>query len=610
MTSNRDAKHHHDQAAIHVPRNENSGVPQIGEVQDLADRLRFSPQEGRIWLDDERVILFRGSVLSALRRELLALGQHNAQEILTRIGYAAGARDAAMALSLRKGKGWSQMFAVGPQLHALEGFVAVEPVRIEIDATRRVHYVEQLWHHSAEADAHVSVLGLSSTPVCWMQTGYASGFNSTLFERPILFREVECVGAGAPHCRIIGKPLEEWQDGDTQVDQRIIRMKDLANIDRPRAGPQFKDIDGNVVTTRDALTVVGASPSFLTACEKLQQVAPTNATVLLQGETGVGKERFARLLHRLSARSKQPLVALNCAALPESLLESELFGVERGAFTGAVQPRKGRFEEADGGTLFLDEIGTLNESSQAKLLRALQERKVERLGGGSTRNIDVRVVAATNANLAQLVRDGRFRADLFYRLNVFPIVVPPLRERRDDIALMIHHFVSVFSSSHHKTIPGFSTSAIAALLAYEYPGNVRELENIIERGVIMATEGEPIDHQHLFQDEVTSSDALLALDGTGGICLASHKELHGTVPLVEDLAELALDSDIPLREFESAAIQAAVRRSNGNLSQAARQLGISRAQLAYRYRLVKRKRPDAASTLHEMPPTENGDNEL
>lgn len=216
------------------------------------------------------------------------------------------------------------------------------------------------------------------------------------------------------------------------------------------------------------------------------RVASSRATILLQGESGTGKELFARLIHKTSTRSEKPMIVVNCGALPETLLESELFGYEKGAFTGAATRRIGRFEEADGGTLFLDEIGELSPSVQVKLLRFLQEREFQRLGGNRTIQSDVRIISATNRDLETRVAQGIFREDLFYRLNVVVMNIPPLREKKEDIPLLIKHFISRFSAENDKKIEGLSNEAMDSLVKYDYPGNIRELENIIERAVVIA----------------------------------------------------------------------------------------------------------------------------
>jgi DNA-binding NtrC family response regulator len=232
--------------------------------------------------------------------------------------------------------------------------------------------------------------------------------------------------------------------------------------------------------------IVGNSHLLLTVFDQITQVAPFDTSVLILGETGTGKERIADSIHRLSDRKKKPFIKVNCAALPATLIESELFGHERGSFTGATEKRVGKFEQANGGTIFLDEIGEMPVDLQVKLLRVLQEREIEPIGSHSTVKIDVRFIAATNRNLEKEVAEGRFRLDLYYRLNVFPIVLPALRERKDDIPSLAQHFLSIFNRKAAKTITGFSTNALRSMMAYPWPGNIRELEHVVERNVLLA----------------------------------------------------------------------------------------------------------------------------
>jgi two-component system response regulator HydG len=232
--------------------------------------------------------------------------------------------------------------------------------------------------------------------------------------------------------------------------------------------------------------IIGRSPEMLSVLETVQQAAPSTATVLLRGESGTGKELIARAIHELSARAAGPLVVVNCAALPESILESELFGYEKGAFTGANQRKEGRIERAHGGTLFLDEVAEMAPQVQAKLLRVLQEGEIDRLGGTGPINVDFRLVAATNQDLEQMVRDGRFREDLYYRLDVISVRLPPLRERPEDILLVADHFARLYAAKNKKPIEGFTEDAREVMRAYRWPGNVRELENVVERAVVLA----------------------------------------------------------------------------------------------------------------------------
>ena len=233
--------------------------------------------------------------------------------------------------------------------------------------------------------------------------------------------------------------------------------------------------------------IIGKSPALESVLEQVEQVAPTDSTVLIQGETGTGKELIARAIHNLSARCGRPFIKLNCAAIPFDLLESELFGHERGAFTGAIAQKVGRFELADKGTLFLDEVGDIPPALQPKLLRVLQEQEFERLGSTRTQQVNIRLVAATNRNLAEMVKRSEFRSDLYYRLNVFPIPLPPLRARRDDIPALVEHFVELYSRRMDKPIDQIAPDTMSALASYPWPGNIRELQNFIERSVIMTS---------------------------------------------------------------------------------------------------------------------------
>ena len=235
--------------------------------------------------------------------------------------------------------------------------------------------------------------------------------------------------------------------------------------------------------------VIGKSPALEAVLEQVERVAPTNSTVLIQGETGTGKELIARAIHNISSRCGRPFIKLNCAAIPFDLLESELFGHEKGAFTGAISQKVGRFELADKGTLFLDEVGDIPLGLQCKLLRVLQEQEFERLGSTRTHHVDVRLVAATNRDLADMVKRSAFRSDLYYRLNVFPVLLPPLRARREDIPDLVAHFVEIFGHRMDKQIEQIPPETMVALTSYHWPGNIRELQNLIERAVILSKNG-------------------------------------------------------------------------------------------------------------------------
>ena len=311
--------------------------------------------------------------------------------------------------------------------------------------------------------------------------------------------------------------------------------------------------------------IVGTDGGMREVIEHVKKVAPTRSTVLIRGETGTGKELVARSIHYASPRAQKPLVKLNCAALPETLLESELFGHEKGAFTGADRRKPGRFELADGGTLFLDEIGDVSQAMQTKLLRVLQEREFERVGGTETVKIDVRVIAATHRNLEEMVHKGEFREDLYFRLNVFPIEIPPLRRRKDDIPDLARYFLKRHAQEAARVhLKDFASDAIARLVSYPWPGNVRELENVVERAVILAGDGERID-----------AAALKFLD-LGARRPAEHKD----APTPEESGSLPE----ALERIERDELVRAMEEASGSKAAAARSLGINRSTLYYRLR--------------------------
>ncbi|MDZ7856853.1 sigma 54-interacting transcriptional regulator [Sphaerotilus sp.] len=551
-------------------------------VADLSECLFFSPGDGRIWLQDQRMVLMHAAALGGLRRELIeAMGLDKARGLLTRMGYLSGARDAELVQRQWPDAEPSVAAVAGTRMHALEGMVKVEVVRVRFDAATGEYQGEFLWHNSSEDDEHIAVYGVGGSPACWMQAGYATGYVSTLFGRLILFREVNCRSAGDAQCRVIGRSVELWDD--PQEDLRHLQLGDDGPDSEPQAAPLGSWVAQRGVPGGQDPTLVGASSAFNAAYHMVRRVAPTPATVLFTGESGVGKEMFARSLHRSSHRASQPFIAINCAAIPETLIESELFGVERGAFTGAGASRPGRFERADGGTLFLDEIGTLSLVAQGKLLRALQEGEIERVGGTRTLRVDVRVVAATNEHLRQAVREGRFREDLFYRLNVFPIHLPPLRERRDDIPLLMQHFLNHYRERYQRDVPGFSQRAVKALFNYAYPGNIRELQNLIERAVIMVNDGELIDVHQLFRGGEELGEAVLSLP-SGAAGDPGGRLVEGDAGAQRAAGHTAPVPGQTLEEAEQQWIAAALRRTGGNIAAAARQLGITRATLLYRAR--------------------------
>jgi DNA-binding NtrC family response regulator len=542
---------------------------------DLRRLIRFSVEDGRIWLAGQRMLLVHAGALAALRRELIkSLGPAYARAYFMRVGFTAGRNDAALARTIRHDATFFEKFMVGPQLHMLEGAVQVRVLTFEADEVSGRFYTEVRWDHSWEAEMHRRDCGLSAIPTCWMLLGYASGYTSAFMGRRILYKETHCVGCGDDHCHIIGRPVEEWEDAGE--DALILFEESWGDFCRPQSAaappPSLRPEPPALPSPPPEL--IGHSRAFRAAFELLRTAAPTRATVLLTGETGVGKERFARALHALSPRASGPFVAVNCAALPSELVEAELFGAERGAYTGAHASRPGRFEAADGGTLFLDEIGEMPLPAQAKLLRVLQEGEVERLGGSRCRKVDVRIVAATNRDLEAAVREGRFRLDLFYRLNVLAIHIPPLRERREDIEPLTQALLARFAERHSRPVPLLTDRAYHALLTHDWPGNVRELENLLERIVITTPPGMAVDAPDLFPHRPRSGEGAV-LTGEGRLGPAAGEARS----LLDEILARGLDFEAVEREL----IAEAIARARGNLSAAARLLGLTRPQLSYRW---------------------------
>jgi DNA-binding NtrC family response regulator len=544
------------------------------DSDDLRARVHFCAETGQIWLHEHRMLLVHAEAQASLRKELIdTLGMDRAQGLFTRMGYASGVRDAELARIRAQNSSDIEAFMTGPQLHTLEGIVRVTPIKLELDRVAGKFYGEFLWENSWEGQWHRHYYGIHTDPVCWTQIGYACGYTSAFMGRPILYKEVECVGMGHNNCRIVGKPLDEWEDATEY--KHFLNRESIAD--------QLFDLQTQVVQLRSTIgekeklptDMVGDSPSFRAAYELLKQAANNRITVLLLGETGVGKEMFARSLHDMGPRRAAPFVAINCAAIPHDLVESELFGVEKGAYTGALVSRPGRFERADGGTLFLDEIGDLPLSAQSKLLRVLQEGELERLGDQKTRKINVRLVAATNSDLQQLVKERKLRSDLYYRLNAYPIEIPPLRERKEDISPLAKGFLAKYSVIHAKKLRGFTDKAKRALLTYDWPGNIRELQNMVERGVILAPSGTRIEVNHLFSPCSEEHAREFGLDTNGALGVDRGESS-------KSLCEAVFNGVMTLDQVETMLLEKAVDKAHGNLSSAARMLGLTRPQLAYR----------------------------
>ncbi|MNF23390.1 Transcriptional regulatory protein ZraR [compost metagenome] len=556
---------------------------QYPDIQDLSNQIRFVSQEGKIWLGEQRMLLMPLSALANFRREMVdLLGVERAKGFFLRLGYQSGLKDAELARKLRPDSSELDIFLAGPQLHMLKGMLRSRPIEVDIDVEKGRFYAEIDWLDSFEVEICQTELGLMDQPVCWTLLGYACSYTSAFMGREIIFKEISCRGRGDDKCRVIGKTAEEWED--TAEFKAYFKNDPVIE--------ELYELQSQVATLRSRLQThdgqyygVGQSPAYQRICQTIDKAARGKVSVLLLGETGVGKEVIARSVHLRSARAEQPFVAVNCAAIPPDLIEAELFGVEKGAYTGATQSRAGRFERAHGGSIFLDEVIELTPRAQATLLRVLQEGELERVGGQRTHKIDVRVIAATNEDLAEAVQAGRFRADLYYRLNVFPVQIPPLRERLEDIPLLAEHFLKKFHEQYAKKTLGLSDRALEACQHYAWPGNIRELENVIERGVILTDSNESISVEALFPG--------LVLEGeNSGVRLSRAGELTaGTAAAAVHWVEQILEGGISLDEVEAILMREAMRRSQQKVSRAARLLGVTRPALAYRLKKAEGDMP-------------------
>lgn len=544
------------------------------DVEQLSARLRFNPDDAHIWLESERMVLLHLAAFSNLRRELIeAMGVEAARRLLYRVGQVSGTLDAAIARRAMPHAGPIEAFKAGPRLHAIEGMVVPEQVRLELDADTGFHIGEWIWRHSAEADAHIDAFGLGGEPACWTLLGYASAYSSAFLGQPTLYHEVECRAMGAPHCRIVGKPAALWGEdeaggaADIGLDLRGGFLGDRIGAAQQAAGGE------------DVL--VGESPAFSAMMSLVRQVAQTAAPVLLLGEPGVGKKTIGRAIHRLSPRAARPLLVVNCARQDSEDLALDLFGRERSAQESA---RPGKLERMNGGTLLLEDVQMITPRFQAKLMQLLVDRQIERLGSGQPRTIDLRLIACANDELPRAVREGRFRQDLYYKLSVCPVAVPPLRDRRADLPLLIRHFVELHARRHGKVLGGLTMDAVSYLLNHEFPGNIAEMESLMERAVIMAPADGMIRTHHLLSAADLHRPSFFRVSDAGALV---HADQAGGITDVDVQTEKMLRGRFNLETFEADLIRRAVSQSQGNLAQAARMLGITRPQLAYRYARLK-----------------------
>ena len=534
----------------------------------LADILDFRPDQGIIRLHEQRVVILSAAAMGLLRKELIeTLGIDTARRLLLRFGFADGYHD---AVNLRDRSSWADPIEglyAGATLQTLEGIARAVLKRVDYNAANG-HFESRVERYdSYEAEQHLHHYGKSTTPVCWKLAGYASGYTSACLGQEVYFTETSCLGQGATHCSLTGKDAAGW--GETLEALRLDfqganlgreverlrdavhrQMQDLARRER-RVARRERELDALHERVRQSAAskhFVVHSAGMREVLEMAARVATLDTTVLIYGESGTGKEFIARMIHDHSERANRPFISVNCAALPETLLESELFGHVRGAFTGAIRDKIGLFELATTGTLFLDEVGEMAPSVQAKLLRALQEGEIRKVGGERSTRVNPRVIAATNRDLRAAVAAGTFREDLYFRLGAFVIAVPPLRDRREAIPTFVDQFLRKAAKQMKKEVRGVSPEVMTLLMNYRWPGNVRELEHALQRSVILA---------------------------------------HGPTITVRELppevragnTDRSPDDSLDLEEHERKAIRRALERFGGNRRRAAKALNISTVTL-------------------------------
>lgn len=462
---------------------------------DIKDLLSLDQERGVIRFAGQRALLVDAMAMGLLRRYLTEnLGQSAARAVLTQFGFAQGWR---MAEAMRQEFEWDSdddWRRAGIRLHAIEGLFHLDTGGLDPLGPMGLTVA-----HSFEAEQHLAHFGRAEVSVCWTICGLLSGYLSRVEGREVYVLEDRCVGKGDAACHMVGRTREGWQSEHAH-ELHYFESAGLAaclDVSLQHVVDSLKASEAAWLRQRrvhtrpeheviEPLGFVYKSPAMRQLVDLAMRVAQVDSTVLITGESGTGKERIARLLHDASPRASGPFVAVNCGAITETLLESELFGHARGAFTGATQDRPGLFEAAHKGTLLLDEVGEISPAMQVKLLRVLQEREVRRVGENKSRPFDVRVVSATNRGLSQGVTGGTFRQDLFYRLKVVELHVPALRERRDDILPLARLLLGEQARRMKRKISSFSPAVADHLLRYPWPGNVRELENAMERAVALA----------------------------------------------------------------------------------------------------------------------------
>ncbi|HEY4183683.1 MAG TPA: sigma-54-dependent Fis family transcriptional regulator [Polyangia bacterium] len=494
---------------------------------DHEELLELGGEGGVIRFAGQRALLLDAVAMGLLRKYLAEnFGLTAARTVFTQFGFAHGWRMAEAMKAEFKWDSDDDWRRAGTRIHELGGLFRVDPGNSGPLSREGV-----MLEASYEAEQHLLHFGRSDVPVCWTICGLTSGYLSRSVGKEVYVLEDRCIGKGDAACHLFGRTREEW--GDERAEELRFfepkRLEESLEVSLHRVTETLKATERKLRETRRALVrvapdvaeplgIVAKSPPMRLLVDLARRVAKVDSTVLITGESGSGKERIARLVHEESTRAAGPFIAVNCGAITETLLESELFGHARGGFTGATQDRPGLFEAANSGTLLLDEVGEVSPGMQVKLLRALQEREIRRVGESKSRKVNVRIVAATNRDLAHGVANGLLRQDLYYRLKVVELHVPPLRERRDDVLPLARVLLADAALRMKRKMAGLAPAAADQILRYEWPGNVRELENAMERAVALARGGRvelddlPEEVRHAFPRPVATKGAVRPLD--------------------------------------------------------------------------------------------------
>ncbi len=523
----------------------------------LSEIIEFD--DGDINLQGRRLLLHDLRAFTELKKDLLeVMDLEQARKLLIQFGYFWGKADAAAMKRIFKWHSIEELLKAGPRMQTLAGLARAVVKHLSVEP----FHMELLWHESSEVSEPVTSTSQEATKdsTCWILCGHASGYASFCLNQEIYFIEEQCVSKSDRVCLAVGREKGFWGE---QINNHLsnFKLKDIRNrVEQLSESLRRKSSQQNEQRKNSLIKNPAPSPmiqpeirstSYMRVLHLAERVAPYDSALLITGETGTGKEVLARYIHSLSNRRTKTFLPINCGALPESLLESELFGHTAGAFTGANRERAGIFEDAAGGTVFLDEIGDISAALQIKLLRVLQEHEIVRVGENRARSIDVRIMAATNRDLHQLIMEDKFREDLYYRLAVVEIHSPPLRERIEDILPLARHFVKNFANSLKMPQLRLDASCLDYLQEYNWPGNIRELENAIERAALLCT---------------------------GNVILPENLSLRSNYPKYSIPSSDEINP-LSLKQLESQHITSVLKLTQGNQRKACEILGISAATL-------------------------------